>query len=286
MKKFLINFMQEIGRREVLPFGLLLFLVKRCRHLSNLIPPNKKLIFSGYLNDLTVNIDTVYPIERQMLSGKYDPSSCTVFERFLTAGSVAMDVGANVGALTFLMAKLVGKDGLVLAVEPGPPTYTRLRNNLELNPSMKEIIRLFNVGLSDKEGVLYWQEDSDNRGNAGLLNNTGLPVKVTTIDDLLSQEGVKKLDFVKIDVEGMELEVIKGGIKSFSQYRPILYYETLETFKDLRGGDIFLEIEHVLGAIGYQTYCSVRKGIVKTSSLNYRPSNTLAIPNEKMQRNK
>lgn len=287
-KRGMIEFFKIIfrifGRIPLIPFGAKLWLTEKRREFRFLIPPNKELIYDRYLGDLRVNINTLYPIELEMLTGEYDPCTSRVIGSFLQRGCVAADLGANVGALTMLMAKLVGKDGIVLAVEPGPPIFSRLVNNLELNPEIKSRVRTVQLGLSDRTDELFWCEDPKNRGNAGFLDGYGIPVSVITLDELVTRENVTRLDFVKIDVEGMELEVVKGGTKTFQKYKPVIYYETLADFRQHRGFDIFGEIAKILRAMDYRLFGLDPLGNLKNlENLEELPRNTLALPKEKAQ---
>jgi FkbM family methyltransferase len=284
MIEFIKIIFRIFGRIPLIPLGAKLWLTDKRREFRFLIPPNKELVYDRYLGDLRVNINTLYPIELEMLTGEYDPCTSRVIGSFLQRGCVAADIGANVGALTMLMAKLVGKDGIVLAVEPGPPIFSRLVNNLELNPEIKSRVRTVQMGLSDRKDELFWCEDPKNRGNAGFLDGYGIPVSVITLDELVTGENVTRLDFVKIDVEGMELEVIKGGTKTLQKYKPVIYYETLVAFRQHRGFDIFGEIAEILRSMDYRLFGLDLLGNLKNlENLDDLPRNTLALPKEKAQ---
>jgi FkbM family methyltransferase len=274
--------LQSIGRLEILPISLTLFLAGIDKRLRFLLPPNKEIKFSKYLGDTRVSVNTIYPVELEMLTGEYDRLSCSIIRRFLAEDAFAVDVGANVGALTLLMAKIV-RSGQVIAIEPGPLICERLRSNLRLNPNLEKKVRVFQVGLADKAGSLMWSEDQSNRGNAGLLGGVGSPVEVVTLDSIIASIGTERLDFIKIDVEGMEYEVIVGASDSIQKYRPVIYYETLEPFRAYRGFDIYGKIYNRLHELGYQHYFVLAKGkLVKADSLDVLLSaNTLAIPGEK-----
>lgn len=268
----------------VLPFRTKIKLSQMDRRFSFLIPEDRELIYKNYLGNLKVYINTAYPIEREMLTGIYDPTSSLVINKFLHKGCVSLDIGANVGALTMLMAKIV-ETGIVYAIEPGPPIYARLINNLELNPDILNCIKPLQIGLSDTNGKLFWSEDAQNRGNAGLLKNQGDLVGVITLDELVLREKIEKIDFIKIDVEGMEYEVIKGGISSLQKLKPVIYYESLEPFREVRCFDIFAEIENMLKSIGYELFGVDISG--KIYSLNNKselPADTLALHKEKINR--
>lgn len=284
MKTLLIYFMRFIGKISFIPFSLKFFLAKIDRRLRFLVPQGgKEFIFDKYLGDLKVNINTIYPIEVEMLTGMYDPNTSAIVRKFVRQNSIVVDVGANVGALTLLMAKIANA-GKVIAIEPGPPICSRLKDNLELNPELQKVVNVFQVGVSDKVGELLWKEDQNNRGNAGLLGSDGTPVKVETLDNIVKSTGIEKFDFIKIDVEGMEYEVIKGGMASIVKYRPVIYYETLEPFRNSRGFDLYGKILDLLQKIAYQHFCVLPNGkVVKVDNLDvlYSP-NALAIPKEKV----
>ncbi|MBE7383319.1 MAG: FkbM family methyltransferase [Leptolyngbya sp. SIO1E4] len=269
----------------MLPFSFKLFLAKKDRRLRFLLPPDKAFICEHYLGNLRVNINTIYPIEVEMLTGAYDPKTSAIIRRFVSVNDVVIDVGANVGALTLLMAT-VANQGKVIAIEPGPPICSRLRNNLKLNPDIQKTVDVYQIGLSDRAGELLWQEDPNVVGNAGLLHHGGEPVKVDTLDNVVKNSGIERLDFIKIDVEGMEYEVIKGGLASITQYRPFIYYETLEPFRAIRGFDLYGQIYAVLQEMGYQHFCVLANGEIESvSNLQVlRSPNTLAIPKEKVDR--
>ena len=159
-------------------------------------------------------------------------------------------------------------------------------SNLELNPLLAKRITPLQLGLSDTSESLYWTEDMNNRGNASLGNDYGEKVVVTTLDDFISSESksITKLDFIKIDVEGMELDVIKGGMKIIERFLPIIYYETLAPFREQRGFDVFEEIKNLLSPLGYTLFFMDSSGDIKQlADIKMSPENTLAIPGKLCQ---
>lgn len=264
---------------QVLPYSLSCTLVKNRGGWTNYIPPGHRLIFDAFLNDLKVHIDTHYPIEREMLSGVYDPQTVAVIDRFVKPGDFCLDVGANVGAISLALARRVGLTGKVFAFEPGPELFRRLLRNLELNPALKSVVSALNLGLSDKEGNLFWTEDRHNPGNAGCLGeSSGKPVAGTTIDRFFRDHTLHRLDFVKVDVEGMEYEVLQGGLETWKTFRPILYFETLKGFEDYRDLPLFTWIESMLADIGYQLYRVEADGSIRRTNYPDLSVNTLALP--------
>lgn len=262
---------------SVLPEALTLPLLRCIPRLANCIPPGRIYHFGGYLGDLKVRIDTTFPIERQMLSGTYDPESCRVIRRFVLEGSVCCDIGANVGALALAMAQRAGTQGRVFAFEPGPPTFQKLQENVSLNEQFSGVIHPVNLGVADKPGHLFWNEDPENLGNAWLLRPAGTKVSVTTVDAFCSDQRLEKLDFVKIDVEGMEYEVLLGGVESWRRFRPVIYFETMRDYEKERGLPLFEQIESLLTDLGYQLFSLEGDRQIPVTAKTFA-TNTLAIP--------
>lgn len=254
------------------------------RSMIDYLPPGRHFIFNKYLSDVSVNIDTTYTIEKEMLTGGYDLETAAIIEKCVKRGDVCFDIGANVGAISFALAKRVGAHGKVYACEPGGFLFGRLLDNIRLNSGYENIIFPFKVGFSDKKEVRLWNEDKQNRGNAGFLftgSNQNESIELITLDHFFKNQDLDRLDFIKIDVEGMEYEVIRGAVQTIKKYKPILWYETGYFEKGfwaeiLRGEKVVLATEHFLRGMGYRFYKLDSGTIVETRypDLKY---NTLAV---------
>jgi FkbM family methyltransferase len=243
------------------------------------LPAGFQLKWPYYLEDVTVFIDPGNDIENQMIWGDYQADVSRVIRHFVKPGDFCVDVGANTGPVTLLLAKVTGPTGKVLSIEPGPPYYSRLLTNLDLNPRFKEVVETLNIGVSDSDGTLLWAVDPEHSWNAGFLNVTeGTSVPVTTLDTCVQQIGWSKLDFMKIDVEGMELEVLKGSQATLEKFRPTVLFETMELFRTSRGFDIFLEIERMLRRLHYKLYDLTETGALVEVNSDNLPDNTVALP--------
>jgi FkbM family methyltransferase len=245
--------------------------------LQACLHPETTIKARRYLGEFTVMVRTLYPIEREMLSGIYDPVTTGIIRRYVKPGDVCADIGANVGALSLAMAQQAGPTGTVYAFEPGPMLYERLQTNIRLN-HVRCIVPI-QQGLSDRRGVLHWAEDMNNRGNADLLGTSGIPVSVLTLDEFCQERGVTRLDFIKVDVEGMELEVLKGASSVLSTIRPVLYFETHPGFLTSLGPDAFWKIERLLKEAQYPLYKVSRDGsLIMPTTADDLSLNTLALP--------
>lgn len=143
---------------------------------------------------------------------------------------VILDVGANIGLSALAFAPLVPK-GRIIAVEPAPRTAAALTRTLALN-RIENLVTCEALALSDVPGEALFH-DAEHSAGAHLMDPetlaaAALPtvrVPVTTIDDLVERQGLTRLDFVKIDVEGFETEVLDGAVQSFERFRPLVFAE-------------------------------------------------------------
>jgi len=143
----------------------------------------------------------------------------------LKEGDVFVDVGANIGRYTISVAKIVGNKGLVIAVEPYPENYKTLVKNVRLN-DLKNVVAVNIAAWSRKRELKLFIGNT--HGHHSVKKNFGLgsiSVQGEALDDVLNKLGVEKVDFIKIDVEGAELEVLKGLTKTLEKYNPTVIVE-------------------------------------------------------------
>ena len=143
----------------------------------------------------------------------------------LDKGAVFVDVGAHIGKYTVPVAKIVGRNSLVIACEPHPKNYQILMENIRLN-DLKNVIAL---------NIAAWKKESDIKLFIGdccvhhsVKKNFGLgfvTVQARPLDCVLQELEVENVDFIKIDVEGAEVEVLNGLIDTLKKWRPTLIIE-------------------------------------------------------------
>ena len=159
------------------------------------------------------------------LYGEYSQGEASLFDQLVKPGHIVVEAGANIGSHTIHLAQLAGDMGQVWAFEPQRLVFQLLAGNIALN-SLTNVHCLQNC-LGDVDGQTINVPVLDvnavnNWGGLELGNYTeGEPVEVITIDSL----DLPGCNFFKIDVEGMELQVLRGAEGTIRKYRPVLYTE-------------------------------------------------------------
>jgi FkbM family methyltransferase len=147
-----------------------------------------------------------------------------LFRSIVKPGMVAIDVGANIGAHTVSLAKFVAPAGSVIAIEPQIVVFQMLCGNVAIN-NLNNVTTLWSAAGEKSGSIKVPQLDYNVEGNFGGLSlesqRSGYSVPVLVLDSLQ----VQRCDFIKIDVEGMERDVLKGAKKLLQKFKPILYVE-------------------------------------------------------------
>jgi FkbM family methyltransferase len=165
--------------------------------------------------------------------------------RWLRPGMQAIDVGASYGLYTVAMARAVGDAGRIWAFEPTPLTADCLTRSLELHGGH---VLLTRSAVSDQAGILSFAAGARSELNAVGASGNALQVQAVTLDQMSAMHGWKEVDFVKLDVEGHELEVIRGGAEFFASASPLVMLEVKASDRfDLRALELLLEM-------GYEAY--------------------------------
>jgi FkbM family methyltransferase len=150
--------------------------------------------------------------------GIFDIAVSELLARLLYPSSTLIDAGSNIGYMSILGAKIVGQNGHIIAFEPNPEILPLLKKNIEINKNDKKsgLIELHSSALGEKPGkaALYVSDDYvSNEGIARInarntTDRTLGEVEVTNLDIEMAE---RKIDVLKIDVEGFELELLKGA---------------------------------------------------------------------------
>jgi FkbM family methyltransferase len=200
--------------------------------------------------------------------------------KIIKPGDICWDIGANIGFYTCLLAAQVGDNGTVLAFEPASRTYGYLHENVSLNQFTN--VTVVNKGLGDKQEQrhLYYSKAGLAEGTASLKYDDGRVaserVTLDTIDNLINE--LPAPEFVKIDVEGYQLEVLRGGEHFLKTHAPLLMAELKDVGETNR--DIFEEIEDYVTDLGYQLYKIRKHSIQRCKKLSDTPERNFFLVKE------
>jgi FkbM family methyltransferase len=188
--------------------------VRKHRLLSPFFPANGERW--AKVHGVMMELDLSDLIQRRVYLGTYSREEDRLIKGVLRRGGTMVDVGANIGYMTVLGAKLVGKQGRVLSFEPNPTAFAKLIATINRNAMAN--CTAMQMGLSDHAGEMTLYEPPPEVHNLNSTMNPieGTPhvVKVRTLDESLDTEKVERVDLLKIDVEGHEPFVIKGADQS------------------------------------------------------------------------
>ncbi|MEY4573680.1 MAG: hypothetical protein RLZZ595_26 [Bacteroidota bacterium] len=199
----------------------------------------------------------------------------------LKEGDYFVDVGANTGLYSLIASELVGQTGRVISFEPTLDTYNQFLENIDINRLTN--IDSFNIGLSDLPGQLelYISNKGFDAWNSFAITINGNSnqkklVDVSSLDLVLSNYDKSKIKLIKIDAEGWEKYILKGGIDLFTEYSPEIMVEFTEE-NTLAAGYAVQEIYDLMVDMGYQWYKIENQRLVKSEKkLNYPYENLIA----------
>ncbi len=249
---------------------------------AKLLPPHQKYLVNNYCGIYKFNVDTTYPMESTIwLSGVYEVGTTKFLGKVLRTDDVFLDIGANCGAVTLVAASAIA-NGKIYAFEPGSTIRSRLQANIDLNPQLKSIVRVVPFGLGLQTGQLLYYEDENYRGNGALCDSIGVPVDVISLDEWVEREQINRIDVIKLDVEGMEFDVMSGGKVTLEKYHPIIYFETLPLFFNNKPYTI-QTIYEFLSSLGYRIV-SPTKPYNDIPLAGPYPTNSVAIHSSRADR--
>lgn len=168
------------------------------------------------------------------LLGGFELSTLRLYRKLVKSGDVVLDIGANIGAHTLPLARLVGESGRVIAFEPTAFAINKLHENIARNPDLIPRIVTHQAMLvadsSDNlEPAIFssWPlvaADALHEKHKGRLMDTS-GARAVTLDEVIDMAGIQRLNFIKLDVDGHEYAVLSGGKKTLKHYRPSILME-------------------------------------------------------------
>lgn len=209
------------------------------------------------------------PIETFNFSD-FEPAESEMMEKLFDEHQVFYDIGANIGWHSLNMSAKHRK-AKFYCFEPIPKTYQQLIDNIKLNNAKN--INCYNTALSDQPGnqkFFYYTACSGNASAANLSERSDVSEIVcpqTTLDMFVADNSTPPPDFIKCDVEGAELMVIKGGVDTIAKHQPILMVEILRKWSSKFSYNPN-EIFQLLYSFGYCAFTTDGRGLFEFSEMD------------------
>lgn len=200
-------------------------------------------------------------VGQRIALGKYEEFETEIILEQARGGGVAVDIGANIGYYTLLLAGVVKK---VYALEPDGDCYKLLQKNIRAN-SLQNVVAM-RVAASDKKDKRVMIKDKFNLGNTRLGRIKQDGVLCLGLDEILKNE--HKIDLIKIDVQGWEPQVIEGAKKIIKRDEPVIFVEYTPSIKGQEMGLFLKSIYKNIWSIDYWLYI-YRSGVHVNQKIGY-----------------
>jgi FkbM family methyltransferase len=184
-----------------------------------------------------------------------------VIKGIYSADCTFLDIGANFGYYSMVLAHTFGSHFQAYAFEPNPTVYERLVRNIGLNSGVT--VHPFMVGVGDQAGTVGMTCHDSNSGTTRLDGDGD--VAVTTIDAFCAQRSIKRVDVMKVDVEGFELKVLHGARSTVLRDHPVVLIEINPPLLQLHGSHTQQGLISELQSLGYDLFQLNRDRLVRVS---------------------
>lgn len=190
-----------------------------------------------------------------ILNGKWEEAEIALFEQNVKPGDIVIDIGANMGYYTLVAARKTGPKGKVYAFEPDPDNFRLLQKNIAANGYIN--VMAINKAVGEKGGtVKLFLSNEDNTGDFRTYNanddRKSLEVEMVTIDSVLRAE--KKVDVIKIDIQGSEVKALKGAKEILKKSKQIIIFTEFWPRGLRQAGDSGKEYLKLLRGNGFEIW--------------------------------
>jgi FkbM family methyltransferase len=229
-------------------------------------------------------------LDRTLQSGGFEKSEVNFVQKYLQTGMTVLDIGAHHGLYTLLASVRVGETGRVISFEPSPRERTRLERHIHLNECSNVKVETLALGSENKRADLFLVEGPEDYCNslrppAVEAGTRAVKVEVTSVDEYLSRNGVGKVDFIKLDTEGAERDVLKGASGLLrSRPQPVVMSEIAE-IRTAPWGYSAREILSFMEKLDYEWFSIEIDGTLQAmdAAHNIQDTNLVAVPKERRE---
>lgn len=204
------------------------------------------------------NVDLRLPVRyARFFPEDYEKENAQLIARYVKEGMTVIDIGAHIGLTSVIISKYLNGTGRIYAFEPTPSTFTVLQDTVRIN-KLQNIIEPVRAALFRESGTTFFYISNNSADNSNSLVNNNrqdrreskVEVTLFSMDDFAKQHKLKSVDFIKIDAEGAELQVLKGMKETISLHTPFIIL-SLHPYSIKNGGDSLDEIWDFVKSYGY-----------------------------------
>ena len=218
-----------------------------------------------------------------LFDGVYEPETMKLLAQHLPVGGTFVDIGANVGVFTVHASRLVGHAGRILAVEASPQVQPYLEHNLWLNGCTNVVLVKKAVARSGPTRLPFWPAPPEKFGMGALAAQFDADptfVNADTLSAMLQSNHIKRVDMLKIDIEGFEAEAFYGAKDLLTgPHRPRIIFEFAD-WAETRAGASAGDAQRLLIGLGYELFIIENGGVLRKiqEPLVKNSANFLAVP--------
>jgi len=236
---------------------------------------------------------TMYSLARIFISGKIlrtfvnEPEG-ELLRKIIKKNQVCFDIGASVGTYTYLFSSLVGSNGQVYSFEPLQKSFSVLQKTVKVFHLNNVVCHA--VSLGDRVALVEFIGGTGRPGNTYLAHIRGVNennvadfqmVTMTTLDTIVSEQGIRQVDFIKCDVEGAELLVFRAGKNTLRRHRPIVMCELSQTAMS-RYNSSTDDIFSIFNELDYQSFAWLESNLASINHRIHETYNYIFLPRERV----
>jgi len=221
-----------------------------------------------------------------MIANQYEKKFIDLLSQLVQPDDIIIDVGANEGYISLCLAASLKRKCQIIAIEPHPVNVKRLRKNIQIN-SLDKIISVIPVGAGNRSDFLTFYGD----GLWGTFSNNiewysekeSIQIPIKPFDDIIYKElQLEKLSFVKLDVEGFELQAAEGFKKALADFRPLVSFEVNLSFWANNTAPV-KDLFDIFRRLGYELFKEQNGRLQPYKWLDERVMGFIGVPLEKAQ---
>jgi FkbM family methyltransferase len=221
---------------------------------------DKERLFQTSDGVLLVSMPANFSAMAMYLLSDRDPEIQSVIRRTVPSGGIFVDVGANTGTYTVRASQVVGREGRVVAIEAHPFTFGFLQRTIAMNGFTN--IAALNIAVGDTRQNVCMKYARLNPGETHVSPDGHTEVMMLPLDDCMAELDVAAIDYLKIDVEGYELFVLRGARRIIEASRGIIVQTEQNESHARRYGHSVMDVVRLLSSYGLRPHLVDKQGII------------------------